>query len=193
MAEINIDPEEVAHATNAMLVGEPYQGVRYASLQLSGKNIAKPADRYGEGVLLPRLVTTYWPGGAQGVTPESVYVTDLTDAAYEDSDTATVNEDYRRAHEVQRQIFGTGIADTTLVGARYPKGTEARIAVDYNALGISYGQFVPLGGIVVSRVVQHNQLKAGGFAASVYFPERTTYPAFILRAMKLALPDNYRD
>lgn len=188
---MNLVPEEVSNATNAMLVGEPYHGVVYASLQLSGRGIAKPADHYGEGVSIARLVTTYWPTGAAGVLPESVVTMDMTDTVF-GSETDPVSEDYRRARVIQRQIFGLGIADTTLVASRYPKGTEARIAVDHRALGLSHEEHVPLGGIAISRVVAHNQIQPGDFIASLYFPDSTRYPAFILRAMKVALPFNYR-
>lgn len=187
MVERNTVPEEVSNATNAMLVGEPYHGVRYASLQLSGRNIAKPADCRGEGVFLARLITTYWPTGAFGVLPETVVTMDMTDSAY-DGEGDPLSEDYVRARDIQRQIFGMGIADTTLVAARYPKGTEARIAVDHRALGLSHEEHVPLGGIAISRVVQHSQLRSGDFIASLYFPDATRYPSFILRAMKVALP-----
>lgn len=74
---MNAVPAEVSYATNAMMVGEPYQGVRYRSLQLSGRAIAKPVDRYGDGILLPQLVTTYWPEGAEGVPSESVVTMDF--------------------------------------------------------------------------------------------------------------------
>ena len=191
MVERNIAPEEVSNATNAMLVGEPYRGVRYASIQLSGRGIAKPADYYGEGVSLARLVTTYWPTGASGVLPESVVTMDMTDSAF-GSDDDPVCEDYRRAVEIQRQIMGMGIADTTLVMARYLKGTEARITVDHHALSLSHEQHVPLGGIAISRVVAHNQMQPGDLMASLYFPDNTKYPAFILRAMKVALPFNHQ-
>lgn len=191
MVETYIVPEEVSSATNAMLVGEPYHGVRYASLQLSGRGIAKPPDHYGEGVSLARLVTTYWPTGASGVLPETVVTMDMTDSAF-CGDDDPVSEDYRRAREIQRQILGMGIADTTLVAAQYPKGTEARIAVDHFALGLSHDEHVPLGGIAISRVVTHNQMHPGDFMASLYFPDNTRYPAFILRALKVALPFNHR-
>ena len=191
MVEMNVVPEEVSNATNAMLVGEPYHGVRYASLQLSGRGIAKPADHYGEGFSLARLVTTYWPTGAAGVLPESVVTMDMTDTAY-GHETEPVSEDYRCAQQIQRQILGMGIADTTLVAARYPKGTEARIVVDFRALGLSQEEHVPLGGIAISRVIAHNQLRTGDYIASLYFPDSTTYPSFILRAMKVALSFNHR-
>lgn len=192
MAEVNLVPEEVSHATNAMLVDEPYHGVYYASLQLSGRNIAKPVDSQGEGLLLPLMAVSYWPGGAQGVQRDEVVSMDLTDAAFVDG-AAAINEDFVRASEARRQIFGMGLADTTLVGGRYVKGTLARIGVDHNALGISRNQKVPLGAVVVSRVVEHNQMRSGDLAAHLYFPTVTTYPAFILRALKVALPAyNYR-
>lgn len=180
-------PEEVSNATNAMLVDEPYHGVRYASLQLSGRNIAKPADRTGEGLLLPRLAVTYWPAGAHDVAPGSVVSMDLTDAAFAEGG-APVDEDYAQAIEIRRQIFGMDLADTTLVGARYEKGTLARIAVDRKAWTTSREQSVPLGAVVISRVVQHDQLRAGDFAATLYFPATTEYPLFVLRSLKVALP-----
>lgn len=191
MAESNHMPQEVSYATNAILVGEPYEGVRYTSLQLSGRGIAKPADYFGRGVIVPQLMITYWPGGADGVQPEMVFTTDLTDAAYADEDDPVLAE-RRRIRQIQGQIVGMGLADTTLVGGRYRKGPEARSSIDYDALGISYGEYVPLGAIAIGRVVSHNQLRPGDYVASLYVPERTTYPVFILEAMKHALPTNHR-
>lgn len=188
---MNVVPAEVSYATNAMLVGEPYEGVAYTSLQLSGRCIAKPVDRYGAGVLLPQLVTTYWPGGAEGVPPESVITIDfIGEAAEDEAVDPKIDAARQLSHAIHKQIFGMDLANTTLVVGHFRSDIIARNTVDYDAIGISYGQSVPLGGIAISRVVTHNQMRAGAYAASLYFPERTTYPVFILDAMKAALPLN---
>ena len=185
-------PEEGSYASNALIVGEPYHGVYYTSLQLSGTDLTRRTYRYGGGMLLPQLMTTYWPGGAHGVLPESTITLDLTDAAYA-GDTDELNEDYLRAREIQRQVHGLELTDRTLTRGRYREDMEARGAVDYNALDISRRQSVPLGAIAISRVIQYNQLRVGEFAAKLYFPVGTTYPLFILRSMKAALPYKHQN
>jgi hypothetical protein len=191
---MNVVPAEVSYATNAMMVGEPYQGVVYSSLQLSGRSIAKPADSHGEGVLLPQLVTTYWPGGADGVPAETVATIDYIGAGNEtdDEDPLAVDAARQLAHVIHRQIFGMGLANTTLTAGRFRSDLAARNAVDFDALGISHGQSVPLGGIAIARVVEHNQIRRGAYVANLYFPRRTTFPVFILHAIKMALPSNQR-
>lgn len=191
MARINVIPAEASYATNAMLVGEPYEGVAYTSLQLSGRCIAKPVDRYGAGILLPQLMTTYWPGGAEGVPAESVVTIDFVgEEAEGEAVDPKVDATRQLAQAIHKQIFGMDLANTTLTAGHFRADLVARNTVDFDALGISYGQHVPLGGIAISRVVTHNQMREGAYAASLYFPKRTTYPVFILDAMKTALPLN---
>lgn len=184
---MQVVPTEVLYATNAMMVGEPYQGVIYSSLQLSGRTVAKPADKYGEGTLVPQLVTTYWPGGADGVTPNSVITMDFMSDGNE-STTPLFDTTQRLTRAIHKQISGMDLANTTLAASRYQSDLMARNMVDHDALSISYDQYVPLGGIAISHVVAHNQLPAGSYAARLYFPVRTVYPVFILNAIKTALP-----
>lgn len=190
MANSNVVPAEVSYATNAMMVGEPYKGVLYTSLQLSGRPVAKPADRHGDGILLPQLVTTYWPGGADGVPPESVMTADFIGEGEDDDGAYLTDTVHEMAYAVHRQIFGMDLANTTLRAWRYKADPLARNTVDYDVLGISYGQYVPLGGVAISQVVAHNQLRTGAYVANLYFPDRTTYPVFVLNAIKTALPVN---
>lgn len=91
-----------------------------------------------------------------------------------------------------REIMGMDLANTTLAAWRYRSDLIARNTVDHEALSVSSEQHVPLGGIAISRVVTHNQLQAGAYVANLYFPERTTYPAFILNTMKAAMPISRR-
>ena len=191
MARSNVVPAEVSYATNAMLVGEPYGGVTYASLQLSGRCIAKPVDTHGQGVILPQLVTTYWPGGAEDVPAESVATVDfIGEEAVGEVVDHKLDAARQLATTIHRQIFGMDLANTTLVAGHFRSDLVARNAVDFDALGISRGQSVPLGGVAISRVVTHNQIRPGAYVANLYFPKRTTYPVFILDAIKAALPLN---
>lgn len=187
---MNVVPVEASIATNAMMVGEPYQGVVYDSLQLSGRCIARPANNRGEGILLPQLVTTYWPGGAEGVPRDTVVTIDFIGEGDGAEDDPMVDATRQLTHAIHRQIFGMDLANTTLTAGRYRSDIIARNAVDIEALSMSRSQSVPLGGIAIARVIEHNQLRTGAYVASLYFPKHTTYPVFVLHAVKSAMPSN---
>jgi hypothetical protein len=187
MARLFYSTESVQLASNAIAVGEPYKGVRYQWLQLSGRGIEKPADAHGYGVLLPQLITTYWPGGTEDLPDGTVGIMDYTDDKEDVVDLHHVDEEGRWVRELHRQIYGMDLADTTLVAGKYETGYEARVAIDIGALKTSYDQHVPLGAVAISRVVSHNQLREGRHMASLYFPEKTLYPVYVLKAIQRAL------
>ena len=184
------DSPEITLASTAIVLGEPYAGIRYRWLQLSGRSIAKLTDVQVQGVLLPQVVTTYWPGGAEGIPKGAVATVDYLKSEDDIPDGALGEEDMAvRFH--YRMVKGMDIANTTLTKGRYKSGPEARWMEDPDVLRLAYEQSAPLGAVAISQVVDHNQLDEVEHVAGLYVPDSTLFPLYVFRAIRGEILSGY--